>query len=50
VRVESKTIGVAAVTHNRYATSRLPDKLTISFELRQDRRICSHFFKAATSY
>jgi len=46
VRVELKTIGIAAVTHNCYTTKdprHLNDKLTLLFELRQARRICSHF-------
>ena len=48
VRVEPKTIGIAAVTHNRYTTRPTQprcsnDKLTFSFELCQARRIRSHF-------
>jgi len=45
VRVEQKNIGKAAVTHNRLlrAARRLPDQLTVLFELRQDRCIHSHF-------
>jgi len=45
VRVELKTIGIVAVTHNRYPTSpcNVNDKLALLFELRQDRRIHSHF-------
>ena len=34
MRVEPKTIGIAAVTHNRYTTRphRLNDKLTVLFD------------------
>jgi len=39
VRVEPKTIGIGAVTHNRYTTSqRFPDKVTFFFVLRHAMR------------
>jgi len=45
VRVPPKTIGIVAVTHNPMSRDprRLNDKLTLSFDLRQARRIRSHF-------
>jgi len=47
VGVNLKTIGIAAVTHNPSETMKSTpfDKLTllVLFELRQARRICSHF-------
>jgi len=54
VRVEPKTIGIVAVAHNRYMPRdphSLNDKLklTLLFELRQDRRIHSHFLTFITS-
>jgi len=49
VRVKPKTIAIAAVAHKITATLRGPqclnDKVTLLFELRQARRIRSHFHK-----
>jgi len=43
VRCETKTIGVEGITITLYDPHSLNDKLNLLFELRQDRRIPSHF-------
>jgi len=47
VRVELKTIGVPAVTHNCYTKSSTPFEWQTDpcIELRQDKRIRSHYLK-----
>ena len=45
VKVKLKTIGIAAVMHNRYIDTRcVNDKVTLLFELRRARHIHSNLF------
>ena len=43
VRFEPKTKGVEGIAHSHYDPHSLNHKLTLLFELRQDRRIPNHF-------
>ena len=53
MRFEPKTMGLEVVVHNHYIAlydpRSLTDKLTLLFELRQDRRIPSHFLTKMSS-